>query len=145
VPSPTRDGRTSAGARSSRAPPTPASRAATTSPWEGRAEDKADEAVWAVTCIFTRVGFRKRGVGRALARAAVEFAREPGARAVEAYPMVSKDVIVEELHVGTLGMFAAAGLTEVSRPTLRRVEVVSPDARVAALAAARGLALEELA
>jgi GNAT superfamily N-acetyltransferase len=90
-------------------------------PWEGRAEDKADEAVWAVTCIFTRVGFRKRGVGRALARAAVEFARERGARAVEAYPMVSKDVIVEELHVGTLGMFAAAGLTEVSRPTLRRV------------------------
>jgi GNAT superfamily N-acetyltransferase len=66
-------------------------------PWEGRAEDKADEAVWAVTCIFTRVGFRKRGVGRALARAAVEFARERGARAVEAYPMVSKDVIVEEL------------------------------------------------
>jgi GNAT superfamily N-acetyltransferase len=114
-------------------------------PWEGRAEDKADEAVWAVTCIFTGVGFRKRGVGRALARAAVEFARERGARAVEAYPMVSKDVIVEELHVGTLGMFAAAGLTEVSRPTLRRVEVVSPDARVAALAAARGLALEELA
>ena len=26
-----------------------------------------------------------------------------------------------ELHVGTAGMFAAAGFAEVSRPTLRRV------------------------
>jgi GNAT superfamily N-acetyltransferase len=40
-------------------------------PWEGRAEDKADGSVWAVTCLFTRAGFRKRGVSRALARAAV--------------------------------------------------------------------------
>ena len=39
-------------------------------PWEGRAEDRADESVWAVTCLFTRAGFRKRGVSRALARAA---------------------------------------------------------------------------
>jgi len=91
-------------------------------PWEGRAEDKADDSVWAVTCLFTRVGFRKRGISRALARAAVAFARERGARAIEAYPMTTtKNLILEELHVGTEGVFAAAGLTEVSRPTLRRV------------------------
>jgi hypothetical protein len=29
-------------------------------------------------------------------------------------------VILEELHVGTEGVFADAGFTEVSRPTLRR-------------------------
>ena len=90
-------------------------------PWVGRAEDKADDSVWAVTCLFTRAGFRKRGVSRALARAAVDFARERGARAIEGYPITTKDVILEELHVGTEGVFAAAGLTEVSRPTLRRV------------------------
>ncbi len=90
-------------------------------PWEGRAEDKTDDSVWAVTCFFTRAGFRKRGVSRALARAAVDFARERGARAVEGYPMTTKDVILEELHVGTEGVFAAAGLSEVNRPTLRRV------------------------
>jgi GNAT superfamily N-acetyltransferase len=90
-------------------------------PWEGRAEDKTDDSVWAVTCLFTRAGFRKRGVSRALARAAVEFARERGARAIEGYPITTKNVIVEELHVGTKGVFADAGLTEVSRPTLRRV------------------------
>jgi GNAT superfamily N-acetyltransferase len=90
-------------------------------PWEGRAEDKTDGSVWAVTCFVTRAGFRKRGVSRALARAAVDFARERGARAVEGYPITTKNVILEELHVGTGGVFADAGFTEVSRPTLRRV------------------------
>jgi GNAT superfamily N-acetyltransferase len=90
-------------------------------PWEGREEDKADDTVWAVTCLFTRAGYRKRGVSRALARAAVDFARERGARAIEAYPMTTKNVISEELHVGTERTFADAGYREVSRPTLRRV------------------------
>ena len=90
-------------------------------PWEGRDEDKADSSVWAVTCFVTRAGFRKHGVSRALARVAVGFARERGARAIEGYPIVTKDVIIEELHVGTKGVFADAGFTEVSHPTLRRV------------------------
>jgi GNAT superfamily N-acetyltransferase len=89
-------------------------------PWEGRAEDKTDGSVWAVTCFFTRAGFRRRGVGRALARAAVEFARQRGARAIEGYPMTRTDAILEELHVGTESMFVDAGFIEVSRPTLRR-------------------------
>jgi hypothetical protein len=40
--------------------------------------------------------------------------------AVEAYPIVTTDVIAEELHVGTVGVFAAAGFSEVAGPTLRR-------------------------
>jgi len=90
-------------------------------PWVGREEDKADDSVWAVTCFVTRTGFRKRGVSRALARAAVDFARSRGARAIEGYPITTKNVILEELHVGTEGVFRAAGFTEVSRPTLRRI------------------------
>jgi GNAT superfamily N-acetyltransferase len=90
-------------------------------PWEGRSEDKTDDSVWAVTCLFTRAGYRKRGISRALARAAVGFARERGARALESYPMTTKNVIAEELHAGTVGVFTDAGLAEVSRPTLRRV------------------------
>ena len=90
-------------------------------PWEGRSEDKTDDSVWAVTCLFTRAGYRRRGVSKALARAAVAFARERGARAIEAYPITTKDVIAEELLVGTEATFADAGLAEVSRPTLRRV------------------------
>jgi GNAT superfamily N-acetyltransferase len=88
--------------------------------WEGRDEDKADASVWAITCLFTRAGFRKRGVSRALARAAVEHARARGARALEAYPITTKDVITEELHVGTTGVYAQAGFTELGRPSSRR-------------------------
>jgi GNAT superfamily N-acetyltransferase len=89
-------------------------------PWAGRDEDRSDSTVWAVTCLFTRAGFRRRGVSRALARAAVAHARDHGARAIEAYPILTKDVIAEELHVGTPSVFADAGLAEVGRPTPRR-------------------------
>lgn len=89
-------------------------------PWTGRDEDRTDAGVWAVTCLFTRAGYRRRGVSRALARAAVDFARTRGARALEAYPITTKDVLLEELHVGTLDTFLDAGLTEIGRPTLRR-------------------------
>jgi GNAT superfamily N-acetyltransferase len=90
-------------------------------PWDGRTEVKGDDSVWAVTCFVTRTGFRRRGVSRALARAAVDFARQRGARALEGYPMLTKDVLLGELHVGTRGTFEAAGFSEVSRPTVRRV------------------------
>ena len=63
---------------------------------------------------------QKRGISRALARAAVDFARERGARAIEGYPMTTKNAIAEELHVGTETVFSDAGFTEGSRPTLRR-------------------------
>ena len=43
-----------------------------------------------------------------------------GARAVEAYPMTTTEALLGELHVGTHGMFAAAGFTEVGRPSIRR-------------------------
>ena len=93
-------------------------------PWEGRSEDKTDATVWAVTCFVTRPGFRRRGIAGALARAAVDFARERGARALEGYPMLTKpgqDVSWGELHVGNRSMFEAAGFSEVVRPTIRRV------------------------
>ncbi|MEV4202732.1 GNAT family N-acetyltransferase [Micromonospora globbae] len=92
-------------------------------PWTGRDEDRADPAVWAVTCFVTRAGFRRRGVSRALARAAVAFARDRGARAVEGYPVVVEpgvEMACGELFVGTRTVFADAGFTEVSRPTPRR-------------------------
>jgi GNAT superfamily N-acetyltransferase len=92
-------------------------------PWSDRAEDKADDSVWAVTCFVTRTGFRRRGVSRSLAAAAVGFARDRGARAVEGYPLVTRpgeELGWGELYVGSHGIFAAAGFTEVSRPTARR-------------------------
>ncbi|GAB3432316.1 GNAT family N-acetyltransferase [Flindersiella endophytica] len=95
-------------------------------PWTGRDENKADEDVWAVTCFVVRRGYRRRGIGSAMARAAVEFARERGARAVEGYPVVKwsgHGTGAIELYVGSVSLFTAAGFREVGRPTARRAVV----------------------
>lgn len=89
-------------------------------PWEGRDEDKTDPGIWAVTCLFTRAGCRKQGVSAALASAAIDHARARRARALEAYPIVTTDVITEELGVGIHSVFVEAGYVEIIRPTPRR-------------------------
>lgn len=94
-----------------------------TVPWAGREEDRSDPSVWAVTCLFVRAGHRRRGISRALAAAAVEHARAGGARALEAYPLTTTAAVDEELHVGTVATFEAAGMRVVSRPTSRRAVV----------------------
>ena len=93
-------------------------------PWTGRDEDKDDETVWAVTCFVVRVGYRGQGLMYELARAAVDFARDRGAKAVEGYPMLldpGQTATWGELFVGTPQAFATAGLEEVSHPTKRRL------------------------
>jgi GNAT superfamily N-acetyltransferase len=92
-------------------------------PWTGRHEDKDDDGIWAVTCFVVRKGYRGRGLTYPLARATVDFARERGARSLEAYAMITqpgKEVTWGELHVGACQVFEEAGFKEVSRPTLRR-------------------------
>jgi GNAT superfamily N-acetyltransferase len=90
-------------------------------PWAGRSEDRSDPGVWSVTCVFVRARFRRRGISRAMVAAAAGHARRRGARAVEGYPIVMTAVIEEELNVGTISSFAAAGFEVVSRPVPRRV------------------------
>lgn len=109
-------------------------------PWSGRDEDKDDDGVWAVTCFTVRRGYRGRGLTYPLALATVDFARERGARALEAYPMIThpgKEITWGEVHVGARQVFEEAGFVQVSHPTVRRVvmriDVGQPsDARSAA-------------
>ena len=92
-------------------------------PWAGRREDPADDGVWSVTCFVVRAGFRQQGIGRALAQASVDFARERGARSLEGYALIpepGREVMWGELFVGSRSMFAAAGFAEVGRPSPRR-------------------------
>jgi GNAT superfamily N-acetyltransferase len=89
-------------------------------PWDGRDENRDDTRVWAITCLFTRSGYRRRKVSPAMAKAAVAFAQEHGAAALEAYPLLSGASLPEELHVGSFATFRDAGMTEVHRPTPRR-------------------------
>ncbi|WP_157155904.1 MULTISPECIES: GNAT family N-acetyltransferase [unclassified Diaminobutyricimonas] len=87
-------------------------------------EPAEDESVWAVTCFVVRVGFRRRGIGRALLHAAVDRARAKGARLLEAYPVDTAErqgASSASLYVGTVSLFAAEGFVEVARPKSYRV------------------------
>ena len=48
--------------------------------------DDADK-VWSLPCFFIKAGWRGRGVGRALLRAALKVLKARGARTAEAYPV----------------------------------------------------------
>jgi GNAT superfamily N-acetyltransferase len=88
-----------------------------------RGEDRSDPTVWAAACFVVRTPFRRSGLMRTLAPAAVEFARRRGASALEAYPMGTEpgvEITWGELHVGSRNVCGEAGLVEVAHPTKRR-------------------------
>jgi hypothetical protein len=51
---------------------------------------------------------------------AVEITRPRASLRGRGYP-TTKEALLGELHVGTVGMLAAAGFAEAGRPTIRRV------------------------
>mgnify|MGYP001031278936 CR=1 FL=1 len=85
--------------------------AASPHPWD-------DPDVWAVTCFVVRREFRGRGLNHTLLDAAIIHARTNGARVIEAYPIdvpASKRP-TNDLYIGVLSVFLAAGFEEVARP-----------------------------
>ena len=78
-----------------------------------------DQPVWAIGCFRIRVGYRRRGVARALLAHVVEAAREAGAPGVEAYPIDprGKRVDVGFAYVGLASMFDQAGFRRVVETT----------------------------
>lgn len=75
-----------------------------------------DRPVWSIVCFVVSRRARGRGVARELLAAAVEYARERGASALEAYPAATGDrrIASSAAYTGTLGMFERAGF-EVAR------------------------------
>ncbi|PRZ03241.1 acetyltransferase (GNAT) family protein [Isoptericola sp. CG 20/1183] len=91
--------------------------------WSGRQEDRDDPTVWAVACFVVRAGHRGQGLTYELARAAVDFARSRDATALEGYPILAPgggEIVWDEASVGTPQVFAAAGMEQVTAPTVRR-------------------------
>jgi GNAT superfamily N-acetyltransferase len=81
---------------------------------------KDDDGAWWVTCFKVDSRQRRTGVGAALLNAAVEYAREHGATAVEGHPvdvasLKATRVSGSAIYTGTVAMFTAAGFTEVAR------------------------------
>jgi GNAT superfamily N-acetyltransferase len=84
-------------------------------------------ACWAVVCFYVRRDERRGGVAAALLEEAVSFAAANGAEAVEGYPKDTEGARrhANEMFVGSVSMFLAAGFEEVGRfspqrPIMRR-------------------------
>lgn len=75
-----------------------------------------DLPVWSLWCIRVRPGHRGRGLSHVLIRGAVEFARDHGAPAVEAYPLDNKGARVDltMAYAGLRPNFEAAGFCYVT-------------------------------
>ena len=74
-----------------------------------------DVPVWAIYCFTVRVGYRRKGIARALLDGAIAYAREHGAPALEAYPVDTggRRIHGTAAYVGTVGMFERAGFRRV--------------------------------
>lgn len=74
-----------------------------------------DRPVWSIVCFAVSEATRGEGVAHALLRGAIDYAREHGAPALEAYPVdTSGDRIASSAaYTGTLPMFLAAGFQVV--------------------------------
>ena len=76
-----------------------------------------DRPVWSIVCFAVSSTARGQGVARALLDAAVAFARERGAVAVEAYPLdleAGVKVPADSVYTGTRSMFERAGFQVVA-------------------------------
>jgi GNAT superfamily N-acetyltransferase len=79
-------------------------------------------ACWAVVCFYVVRGERGGGVAAALLEAAVAFAGDHGAAAVEGYPKDTAGTTkhANEMFVGSMSMFADAGFEEAGRRSPQR-------------------------
>jgi GNAT superfamily N-acetyltransferase len=77
-----------------------------------------DKPVWSIVCFVVGRQARGRGVAKTLLKAGVEYAREHGAKLLEAYPVEVEDgkrVPAGDVFRGTLSMFEKAGFEVVTR------------------------------
>jgi GNAT superfamily N-acetyltransferase len=86
-------------------------------------DEPNDESIWAITCLFTKAGFRKQRLTVPMIEAAVEYARSSGARIVEAYPV---EGTIGDVSRGMLSTFVHTGFSvhAKDRTTSRRNVVV---------------------
>ncbi len=79
--------------------------------------------VWSIVCLFVAMGYRKRGVGEALIRGAVEYVKGRKGKVVEAYPTQPREGRLPPVssYMGTPAMFKRAGFVECVRPSKSKV------------------------
>ena len=80
-----------------------------------------DAPVWIIPCVTVRKAARGQGVGVAMIKAAVAYAFENGAVAIEAYPRADgKRTGADNIYFGTEPLFRRAGFEVVREPLANR-------------------------
>ena len=81
-----------------------------------------DQPVWSIVCFFVSKPQRRKGLTNTLLQAAIEYAREHGARIIEAYPLITENTkyLAIERHTGVKSTLAKAGFVEAIRRSKRR-------------------------
>jgi GNAT superfamily N-acetyltransferase len=76
-----------------------------------------DQPVWSVVCLFIAKSYRRKGVSKALLKAATEYVRRQGGRIVEGYPVEPKQDSMPDVFAwtGVASAFRQAGFTECAR------------------------------
>ena len=75
-----------------------------------------DARVWGISCFVTKAGCRRQGIATALLAGAVDWARQNGARVLDACPVdASADRPPVSLYHGLASTFRRAGFREVAR------------------------------
>ena len=80
-----------------------------------------NQPVWSIVCFFVSKPYRKTGLTHLLIRAAIDHAKEHGARIIEAYPIdVHAKYIEYERYSGLTTTYEKEGFKEVFRRSERR-------------------------
>ncbi len=74
----------------------------------------SDEGVLSIGCMLVRPDARKTGVARALVTSAKAFAKERGARAIEAYPHAQDGLGAHEAWMGPHALYTSLGFEHVT-------------------------------
>ena len=82
-----------------------------------------DTPVWSIVCFFVTRGYRGHGIGLPLIKAAVGYAKQNGARVIEAYPTVPRkgELPPVSSFMGIPSLFERAGFVECARPSASKV------------------------
>jgi GNAT superfamily N-acetyltransferase len=90
-----------------------------------------DRPVWSIVCFVVSRRARGQGVAHALLEAAIDYARDHGAKLLEAYPVDTGGERISSATAfkGTLSMFERAGFEVVARRQFNRTSPVRPIVR----------------
>jgi len=87
-------------------------------PLAGVEDHDGDDIVWSLACFFIKREFRGQGIADRLLHAALDYARDHGARIVEAYPVDPTSPSYR--FMGFVSLFERAGFRKVGSAGARR-------------------------